>query len=75
MVPTILDRIDMSDYLFAQPSFLTGMGRVLDLGGVFDDYNTSETEAEAESKAMLSDWAAVGQDLADAMGTVSERAQ
>jgi hypothetical protein len=65
----------MSDYLFAQPSFLTGMGRVLDLGGVFDEYNTSETEAEAESKAMLSDWAAVGQDLADAMGTVAEQAQ
>lgn len=57
----------MSDYLFAQPSFLSGMGRVMDLGGVFDDYNTSETEAEAEERGLRSDWLAVGRDIADAM--------
>jgi len=57
----------MSDYLFAQPSFLAGMSRALDLGGTFDDYNTSDTPRQADERALRSDWNAVGQDLRDAM--------
>lgn len=57
----------MSDYLYAQPSFLSGFGRAIDLGGVFDDYNASETDAEADALAMRLDWQAVGRDLDAAM--------
>jgi hypothetical protein len=56
-----------SDFLFAHPSVLSGIGRVLDLGGVFDDYNVSETPMEADARALRADWAAVGKDLIDAM--------
>lgn len=56
-----------SDFLFAQPSFASGAGRILDLWGRFDDYNFSETPEEADSNALASDWIIVGQDLCDAM--------
>lgn len=52
-----------SDFLFAMPSFWSGVARLLDLMGVFDDYNRSETPNEADARAMYADWAMVGQDL------------
>ena len=56
-----------SDFLFAQPSLMSGVGRVFDLWGQFDDYNRSETPLEADAKAIASDWLIVGQDLSDAI--------
>lgn len=56
-----------TDFLFAQPSFASGAGRVLDLFGTFDDYNRSETIQEADIKALASDWLIIGQELADAI--------
>ena len=55
-----------TDFLFAQPSWISGIARVLDLFGVFDSYNESRTTAEADSRAMYADWRIVGQDLCDA---------
>jgi hypothetical protein len=54
-----------SDFLFAQASFASGAARNLDLWGQFDEYNRSETPAEADSKAIAADWLVIGQDLAD----------
>lgn len=56
-----------TDFLFAQPSFTAGAARVFDLWGAFDAYNISETPAEADARALASDWLITGQDLADAM--------
>jgi hypothetical protein len=56
-----------SDFLFAQPSFASGVARTLDLFGEFDQYNMSATPAEADAKAIASDWFVVGQDLAEAI--------
>jgi hypothetical protein len=56
-----------SDFLFAQPSFASGVARVFDLFGQFDEYNRSETPDEADAKAIASDWIVVGQDIADAI--------
>ena len=53
--------------LFATPSFLTGAARLVDLGGVFDKYNSSASEEEADSRALASDWSVVGDDLRKAM--------
>ena len=53
-----------SEFLFAQPSFVSGMARLLDLGGLFDSYNVSD---EADSVALFADWRAVGQDIHDAI--------
>ena len=51
--------------LFAEPSFLEGVGSVLDVSGVLHkDYNSSSTELEADAKALQNDWRAVGKDIA-----------
>ncbi len=52
-----------TDFLFARPSFSSGAARVLDLWGVFDDYNRSDTPAEADAKALAADWLVAGQDI------------
>ena len=56
-----------TDFLFAQPSFSSGVARVIDLWGQFDEYNTSETPEEADARAIASDWMMFGQDLLDAI--------
>ena len=55
-----------SDFLFAQPSFLSGAARIIDLWGQFDDYNPSDSPAEADAKALAADWLVVGQDIGEA---------
>jgi hypothetical protein len=49
----------MTDYLFARPSFLEGMGRNFDLFGTLQQYNYAKTGAEADQMALSADWAAV----------------
>lgn len=56
-----------SDFLFARPSFVSGAARLLDLYCLYDLYNNSPTEREADYKAALSDWRVVGQDILIAM--------
>ena len=63
-----------TDYLFAAPSFSSGVARLLDLFGQFDDYNDSPNAALADARAMYSDWRVTGEDLAGAM-MVIEREQ
>jgi len=56
-----------TDFLFAQTSLASGAERAFDLWGQFDEYNRSETPAEADAKAIASDWLVIGQDLYDAI--------
>lgn len=56
-----------TDFLFAQPSFASGVARTLDLWGTLDDYNISVTTLEADEKAIAADWLIVGQDISDAI--------
>jgi hypothetical protein len=60
----------MTDFLFAMPSFVSGMGRALDLGNTMTQYNFSDTPTEADVKALRSDWFAIGQDMRDAVNTL-----
>ena len=57
----------MSDLLFARPSFLEGMARILDMGGTLTEFNRSPDGEAADSLAIASDWYAVGQDLRNAI--------
>ena len=52
-----------SDFLFPMPSALSGMARILDIGGAYNSYNLSATPEDADCKAIYSDWAIVVQDL------------
>ena len=63
----------MSDYLFAQPSFLSGLARMFDFAGALNEYNYARTPAEADAMAFAIDGAALSQDyraaLEDLLGT------
>ena len=52
-----------SDFLVATPGPLFGLARFFDFGATFDAYNGSPSVAEADVKALLSDWYIVAQDL------------
>lgn len=52
-----------SDFLFARPSFIGGMARVIDIGSTLNMYNESGNSKEADFRAMRQDWEAVGSDL------------
>ena len=59
--------------LFAKPSFIEGVARVLDLGTTLNEYNRNETEEEADTQAILSDWLAVGDSIYSAIGTYEKK--
>jgi hypothetical protein len=56
-----------SGFLYADPSFLSGVARTLDLHGLYDAYNLSVTPQEADARGIASDWIITGQDLQDAI--------
>jgi hypothetical protein len=55
-----------TDFLFAQPSFASGAGSAFDLWGQLASYNDSADGAQADARAIASDWIVVGQDIYDA---------
>lgn len=61
-----------TDFLFAQPSLLIGVARLLDIWGLMDDYNHSQTEQEADARGLYSDWRITGEDLLRALQTAEE---
>ena len=63
---------DRSTFLFAGHSFLSGAGRTLDLMGVLDEYNRSQTGADADALAIYNDWAIVGEDLMQAIQSIRD---
>ena len=63
---------DMTDYLYAEPSFLGGMARVLDLGDTLTNYNYSPSPESADTIAIQEDWRSVGDDLRAALKKCKE---
>ena len=63
-----------SDFMFARPSFLEGAARIFDFGGTLNEYNYDKFSSgtEADTAAIASDWAAIGQDMYDAIGMFEE---
>jgi len=53
----------LSDYLYAQSSFLTGVARIFDFSGSLTMFNEANSEAEADALGHAVDWDAVGRDL------------
>ena len=64
-----------SDFLVASPSLQSGAARLFDFYGLFDEYNRSPDDAQADAMAMFADWLVVGQDMQDAMEQVEELKQ
>jgi hypothetical protein len=53
----------MTDFLFAKPSILEGIGRNMDFFGSMNTYNYSRNGEEADTMAIVSDLLAVYTDL------------
>ena len=67
------DRFDeKSDFLFVRPSFLEGVARIMDFGNTLTQFNRSKNSAEADARAIASDWAVVGKDIKTAMAKFDE---
>jgi len=62
-----------SDFLFAQPSYLSGLGRLLDFAGALDEYNTFPTGDEADAVALAMDWQIIAEDYRVAYQQFLER--
>ncbi len=62
----------VATFLFADPSFTSGVARLLDFSGTFDSYNRSHNEEEADFRATLCDWTVVGDCLSEAIAKFSQ---
>ena len=62
----------MTDYLFATPTFISGMGAVIDLGGTMARFNEVSSPEEADYLALANDWAMVGNDIRNVMKQFAE---
>jgi hypothetical protein len=60
----------MSDFLFARPSLLEGIGRNIDLFGVLNSYNDSYSGRAADLKARRNDLAVLKRDFIAAYESV-----
>ena len=58
---------DDTTYLMATPSFRMGMASAMNMAGNFYRFNFSRTAAEADARALRSDFNAVGKDMRVAM--------
>jgi hypothetical protein len=53
----------MTDFLFARPSIMEGIGRNIDLFGLMNTYNFSENAEEADIRAFEADIEALRNDF------------
>ena len=58
---------DFTAFLFARPSALEGVARLMDFIGALNEYNRS---VDPDAIAIRNDWRAVGDDIAAASRTV-----
>lgn len=61
-----------SDFLFARPSLIEGVGRLVDFRGSLNSYNDSPSPSEADARAIFEDWRAIGHDVEVALDEVRE---
>ncbi|HEX8455362.1 MAG TPA: hypothetical protein VF647_25005 [Longimicrobium sp.] len=64
-----------SDFVFVRPSFARGIARLMDIRGALNRtaYDLSESPAEADTKALLSDWQVLAGDIRGAFEETSNR--
>jgi hypothetical protein len=60
-----------SDFLFARPSFVEGLARMVDVSNSLNTYNVSRSGDEADARAIHQDWKALGHDIRVALEQLS----
>ncbi len=61
-----------TDFLYSTPSFLGGIGTVLNVAGNYYDFNSSDSEGEADAKAIANDFKMIGQDISDSLKEIEK---
>jgi hypothetical protein len=61
--------------LYARPSLCEGLARLVDIGGMLNEYNYSDSPQQADIRAILSDWEAVGVDIRAAIAQFEKEHQ
>ena len=67
----MVEKLNEAYKLFSEPSFFEGIGSLFDWGSTLNNYNTSESENEPDYKALVSDWANIGEDMRMAVDKLS----
>lgn len=62
-----------SDFLFPKSTFIVGMGSVLNIGGNYFEFNSSNSDLEADLFAMRNDWECVGNEIKSASEILSSQ--
>ena len=52
-----------TNVLFSRPSFISGLGSVINVAGNYFEFKYSNSGEEADRKALESDWDVIGDDL------------
>lgn len=63
---------EYTTFLYARPSFLEGIARILDFGNTLQVYNASGNELEADAVALALDWYAIGEDMKRAVQEITQ---
>ncbi|MCE0496625.1 MAG: hypothetical protein LV481_01575 [Methylacidiphilales bacterium] len=58
-----------SDHLVSAGSILIGAGTIMNIAGIYFQYNYSNSDEEADRCAIFRDWRMVGQDIEKAIET------
>ena len=64
------DTYQRSTFLFPDTGFLHGLARLVDFGKSLDQYNTTPASGDADTRALVQDWLAVGDDIRGAMNEI-----
>lgn len=61
-----------TDFLVAQPTALSGAGRLVDIGAVFDSHDPCATPEAVDLRALQADWNVIGQDSCEVLAAQPE---
>lgn len=56
-----------TDFLFPKTNFTVGLGSIVSIHGSYFEYNYSETNEEADTRAISYDWQMIGRDIQEAI--------
>lgn len=55
------------EFLYARPSFVEGVARILDFGNTLNEYNYSRAPEQADFLALRADWRVAARDMGIAL--------
>ncbi|MCX6233912.1 MAG: hypothetical protein NT175_04195 [Bacteroidetes bacterium] len=62
-----------TDFLFPAPSFFKGLASIFNVPGNYYDFNYSQSNEEADYKALKTDWSIIGQDIRNAVDNMGQQ--